>query len=152
MKKKSCIFLYVFALSIILISLYLVSASNPFEDFFTNSQTGILGFILSLVPVIVLSLITYLSLKKGSRSLMTLQVLLWWIFTVYFCFRAFAFLDVSNNLGFMPKNIIDFFISSTPTDDNQAYWYMLSIYVNAGIGLVVSLGNGVIRKIFIGTK
>jgi len=150
MKKKSCIILLVFALSIVLISIFLVSATNPFEDIFSNFETGIVGFIISLVPVIILAIITYISLKKANVALMTLQIFLWWMFTIYACLRAFAFLDVSYNLGFMPQNIINFFITdSIPTDPNQNYWYVLIIYVNAIIGLVMSFGNGVIRKIFL---
>ena len=150
MKKEKSIILLVFALSIFFISLYLVSASNPYEDIFSNFDTGVIGFIISLIPAIILSIITYLSFKKANVGLMTLQILLWWIFTFYVCLRAFAFMNSSFNLGFMPQSAIDFLTTNNvPTDENQHYWYVLSIYANAGIGLIMSFGNGVLRKIFI---
>ena len=153
MKKERNIIVLVFASIIILISIFLVSASNPFEDIFSNFETGIIGFIISLVPAIILMIITYISLKKAKVGLMIFQVLLWWIFTIYVCLRAFAFSNYYFNLGFMPQVAIDFFTTNNvPTDPNSHYWYVLSIYINAGIGLVMSLGNGVIRKIFIRAK
>ena len=150
MKKERSIVLLVFASIIILISLFLVSASNPFEDIFSNFETGIIGFIISLVPAIILIIITYISLKRAKVGLMTLQLLLWIVFTIYMCLRASAFSNLEYNLGFMPQAAIDFFTTdNVPTDPDGHYWYVLSIYVNAGIGLIMSFGNGVIRKIFI---
>jgi len=150
MKKERSIILLVFALILVLTSLFLISASNPYEDIFSNFETGIIGFIISMVPAIILMIITYISLKKAKVSLMTFQILLWIVFTIYMCLRASAFSNYYLNLGFMPQYAIDFFTTNNvPTDPNAHYWYVLSIYVNAGLGLIMTFGNGVIRKIFI---
>ncbi len=147
MKKEIIILLTIPA---ILINLTLILASNSFEDIFSSSfDIGVLGFILNLIPAMILLIITYISFKKASRSLMTIQLLLWWIFTIYVCLRAFAFLNLYLNLGFMPKVAIDFFtINNVPIDENQHYWYVLSIFINAGIGLIMSFGNGIFMKFF----
>lgn len=147
--KKETILLFI--ISAILINLTLILASNPIEDVFSSSfDMGIMGFILSLVPALILLFITYVSLKKANRALMVLQLLLWWVFTIYVSLKAFAFLNVYFNLGFMPKIAIDFFTTNeVPIEETQHYWYVISIYANTVIGLIMSFGNEIIAKIFI---
>lgn len=146
--KKELVLL--FTIPAILINVVLVLASNQFENIFSNFDMGIIGFFISLIPAIILLMITYASFKKASVGLMTFQVLLWWLFTLYVFVRAFAFLDYDFNLGFMPKNLVDFFITdNVPTDPDGYFWYQTSIYINAAIGLIMTFGNGVFRRILV---
>ena len=148
--KKEKTLLILISLNFILLSIFLINASNPFEDLISNFNLGVLGFIISLIPMLILLFITYLSIRKASRLLMTIQLLLWWIFTIYMCLRAFSFLSVTLNLGFIPSDILNFFTTSNvPTNENQHYWYMLSIYANAIIGLIMSFANSIVLKIML---
>ena len=148
MKKETILSL---ALFVILINLTLILASNPFEDIFSSRfETGVMGLMITLLPAIFLLFLTYISLRRANRTLMSIQLLLWYVFTIYMCFRALAYLDPYLNLGFTPKVIINFFTTdNVPFNAAEKYWFQMSIYVNAIIGLIMSFGNGMLRKILI---
>jgi hypothetical protein len=51
----------------------------------------------------------------------------------------------------MPQSAIDFFSTeNVPTDETQKFWFLMSIYVNAGVGLLMSFGNKTVRKVLQG--
>jgi len=138
----------------ILISITLVMASNPFEDIFSSRfESGIAGFIISLIPLVILFVFTFVSYKKGNRTLMSLQFLLWWVFGIYMSMRALAYLDPYLNLGFLPKEFINYFTSeNVPTNPEQLSWYVWSVMINATVGLMMMFGNDTFRKIVMRSK
>ena len=148
MKKETIL---LFSVIIILINLVLVLASNPFEDMFSSRfETGVVGFIISMIPLAFLLILTYISFRKANRTLMSIQLLLWYVFTAYVCIRAFSYLDIYLNLGFLPSEVIKFFTTdNVPVNETEKYWYQMSIFVNAAVGLLMSFGNKSFRKIFI---
>jgi hypothetical protein len=147
MKKKRMIVLLAFLLSITLICICLVSASNPYEQIISKFGSGIEGMIISLIPVIVLLLFTYISARKGIRGFLMLQTLIWWIFAIYFTAKAGSFLAVYLKFNFLPKTIIDFFNTNIPSNSSEYLWFYISIFGNAIVSLIMAFNNKKIIKV-----
>lgn len=158
MKKEMKLFLPVLILTIILLNLFLVAAATPAAtksipkqvfDFFNNFTAGTQGFIVSLIPIIILIFISYFFIKKGNRTSIATQWLFWIIYLVYMLAKVFATLNIYFNWNILPANYSVYLINPPATLELEAYkWFYYSIIINTAAALLFSLKNNWIVSIF----
>jgi hypothetical protein len=144
MKKERILIFAIFLLTIILINLFLISAADPFRlsDYI---NPDVLIVLFALLPAIILFLFSIIAIRKGSRTLVSLQLFLWWIYLLFVGVKVYAYLDIYLNLGFMSKDLINKIVDISLVESSNAY--LLAIVINAIVAFYMSFYNSKVVKI-----
>jgi len=96
--------------------------------------------IATILPLIVLFLVTYVSVMKGSRSLMTLQLLGW---AVYFLFNAFIFLAYWGWLDWIADPAMIASMVSLPVAGGaEEGYFWFALLIRTVIAGIMTFSNG----------
>jgi hypothetical protein len=104
---------------------------------------------LTFLPLGVLFMVTYISVVKGNRTLMTTQWLLWCIYFVYIFVKLFCFLYLFYGGGWLdwlniPDYVFQTFLTNLPEAGTQAYvWFWFTILISTLISAAMAFLNGV---------
>lgn len=145
MKKERIIIFAIFLLSIILLNLFAISASDPF-GLSDKISPDMLILLYALLPLIILLIFSILAIRKGSKTLLSLQLFIWWIYTLYIGVKVYAFLDYYLNLGFISRELIDKLVDVSLMENSSSY--LIGIVVNVIVGLYMGIYNSKIVRIF----
>jgi hypothetical protein len=108
---------------------------------FRTYQTLPLVFA-TFLPLAILFSLTYLSVIKGSRTLITTQWLLWLIYLVFSCVKALvaylAYLDA------IPKayNAIITYMNFPQAGTEQLLWFYLALAIDVIVAGIMVIGSG----------
>jgi hypothetical protein len=155
MKKKSKIILIVSAFfGFILYSLFLVSAATTTNyttriiDFFNNFNSGTQGFLLSLLPLAFLIVISIFLIKKGNRTLLAIEWLIWLLYAIFMLSKVFAFFNIYFGWNIIPINYSIQLINPPALLSKDAYfWFAISILINTIAALILSFKNNLLINI-----
>lgn len=98
--------------------------------------------IIAVLPLIILLGFTYLSVAKGKRELMAMQLVLWMVFTAL---TAVKVLYLWFGTGTLFSPIFEMYLSTPPSTELLSP-YAVTLYIQLTIGLLMSLGNGFFLK------
>lgn len=98
--------------------------------------------IATILPLIVLFLVTYVSIMKGSRSLMTLQLLGWAVYFLFNAFIIFAYWHNTYEWGWFDTNIIASMISLPSAGGAEEGYFWFALLIRTIIAGLMTFGNG----------
>ncbi len=146
MKKEKRITSVIFLSITLLISIFLINAADPL-GLTDKLDPDLLQFLYAIAPLIVLFIFSIISIVKANRTLMALQLLLWWVYTIFILVKVFAYFDIIWNFGFLGTEISKTLITF-PTEGKEYSWSVIGLFINAIVGLFMSLKNSYITSMF----
>lgn len=108
---------------------------------FRSYQTLPLVFA-TFLPLAILFGITYLSVVKGSRTLMTTQWLLWGIYTFYSFAKGLIVLLIYWDAIPTSLNRISEYVSVPASGTEQFAWFLLALAVQIVVGMAMTFWSG----------
>jgi hypothetical protein len=104
---------------------------------------------LTFFPLAVLFMVTYISVVKGNRTLMTVQWLLWCIYFIYIIVKFISFLYLDYGGGWLdwlgiPDYVFKTFLTNLPQAGTQEYvWYWFNVLISSLVAAAMTFLNGI---------